>query len=254
MTTSIMTHKTRGIILRTVKYGETSLVVTIFTSRFGVQAYMVNGVRTEKKSGSKAAMFQPGAILDLEVYHHPQKSMQRIRESSWAYLYGSVFHHVIKNSIAVYMLELLQKTLRQPEENLDLFEFCEESLIQLDKSGPEVTANMALFFSIHLAQFFGLRIQDDATVTSNAGHFYLDLAAGGFCAENPGHPHVIEGEMAVVASELLRTMQPAELTEFRLNRQTRRFLLQKLQDFYALHIPEFGQMRTWRILQEVLED
>ena len=63
-----MTHKTKGIVLRTIKYGETSVVVTIFTELFGIQTYMVNGVRTTEKSSAKANYFQPGAILDLVVY------------------------------------------------------------------------------------------------------------------------------------------------------------------------------------------
>ena len=75
-----MTHKTKGIVLRTIKYGETSVVVTIFTELFGVQTYMVNGVRTTKKSSAKANHFQPGAILDLVVYHNDLHSMQRIKE------------------------------------------------------------------------------------------------------------------------------------------------------------------------------
>ena len=49
-----MTHKTKGIVLRTVKYGETSLVAIILTELFGVQTYMVNGVRTSKKTSAKA--------------------------------------------------------------------------------------------------------------------------------------------------------------------------------------------------------
>ena len=61
-----MTHKTKGIVLRSIKYGETSLVVTIFTALFGVQVYLVNGARSQKKSGNKSAMFQPGALLDLD--------------------------------------------------------------------------------------------------------------------------------------------------------------------------------------------
>src|SRR6187431_1942886 len=81
-----MTHKTKGIVLRTVRYGETSLVVTIFTELFGVQTYMVNGVRTSKKSSAKANHFQPGAILFMLVYHNDQKQMQRIKEFKWDFL------------------------------------------------------------------------------------------------------------------------------------------------------------------------
>ena len=85
-----MTHKTKGIVLRAIKYGETSLVVTIFTELFGVQTYMVNGVRTSKKNTAKANYFQPAAILDMVVYHSENKSMQRIKEFSWAFLFDTL--------------------------------------------------------------------------------------------------------------------------------------------------------------------
>lgn len=153
-----MTHKTKGIVLRSIKYGETSLVVTIFTEMFGVQTYMVNGVRTSKKSSSKANQFQPTAVLDLVVYHSDNKSMQRIKEFSWAVLYENLLSDVIRNSIAAYMAELIYKCLKQPEANTDLFNFCEESFLQLDKAGKTVSANFALFFTLHLAHFW---IPDD---------------------------------------------------------------------------------------------
>ena len=110
-----MIHKTKGIVLRTIKYGETSLVVTVFTQMFGVQTYLVNGIRTAKKSGAKAAMYQPAALLEMEVYHNELKGLQRIKESNWAILYNTILSDVIKNSIALYMMELLYKTLKQPE-------------------------------------------------------------------------------------------------------------------------------------------
>ena len=73
-----VTHKTKGIVLRTIKYGETSLVVTMFTELFGMQTYMVNGIRTSKRQGAKAAMYQPAAIIEMEVYHNDQKAMQAL--------------------------------------------------------------------------------------------------------------------------------------------------------------------------------
>ncbi len=64
-------HKTKGIVLRTVKYGETSMVVTIFTEFFGLLSYMVHGVRTSTKKGTgKANLFEPAAIPHLVVYHN----------------------------------------------------------------------------------------------------------------------------------------------------------------------------------------
>ena len=242
-----MTHKTKGIVLRTIKYGETSLVVTVFTELFGLQTYMVNGVRTAKKSSAKANHFQPGAILDLVVYHSDQKSMQRIKEFKWDFLFQEVLSDVIKNSLALYIVELLQKCLKQPEQNTSLFHFCEDILIQLDSAEKEVTANFALYFSLQLPQFFGFKMNDNYEDELNI----LDLVEGNFVARNPEHPHFIEGKYAEITSQLLKAMHPDELHQFKFHLDTRRALLEHYLIYYALHITDFGQMKTLAILQEV---
>ena len=243
-----MTHKTKGIVLRTIRYGETSVVVSIFTELFGVQTYMVNGVRTAKQSSAKANHFQPGAILDLVVYHNDQKSMQRIKEFRWDYLFNEVLSDVIKNSIALYIVELLQKCLKQPEENTVLFYFCEDILIQLDGADRQVAANFALYFSLQLAQFLGFQMNDDYDEHQNI----LDLREGNFVAEQPLHANYIDGENAFLTSQLLKVMQPDELISFKLHHDIRRKLLLLYQDYYALHIADFGQMKTLAVLHEVL--
>ena len=243
-----MTHKTKGIVLRTIKYGETSVVVTIFTELFGVQTYMVNGVRTTKKSSAKANYFQPGAILDLVVYHNAMQAMQRIKEFGWDILFQQVLSDVIKNSIALYMVELLQKCLHQPEQNTALFYFCEDVLVQLDKANKSITGNIALYFSLHLTHFFGFKMNDDYSEEQNI----LDLREGNFVTQQPAHPDFIDGEQALITSQLLKVMQPYELEDIKLHHDTRRKLLLHYQEYYALHIPDFGQMKTLSILHEVL--
>ena len=120
-----MIHKTKGIVIRTIKYGETSIVATIFTELFGMQTYLINGVRKQQKKNGMGIMLQPSAILDLEVYHNDMKNMQRIKECSWAAVYQNLLSDVVKNSIVTYMLELLLKSIKQPESNADLFSFCD---------------------------------------------------------------------------------------------------------------------------------
>lgn len=223
-------------------------MVTIFTELFGVQTYMVNGVRSSKKSAAKANLFQPAAILDMVVYHNDSKGMQRIKEFNWSHLYENVLSNVLKNSIALYMVELLQKCLKQPEQNTELFDFCEASFLQLDNASNTVTANFPLFFSLHLTHFFGFRMIDNYSDTNT----YLDLQEGNFIDHQPTHPHFVDGEYAQLTSLLLKVMQPYELEQFKLNHEIRRLLLLKYQDYYALHIQDFGQMKTLLVLHEVL--
>lgn len=245
-----MTHKTKGIVLRTIKYGETSLVVTIFTERFGVQTYMVNGVRTSKRSGAKAVLYQPAAILEMEVYHNELKAMHRIKESTWFVIYNNILSDVTKNSIALYIVELIYKSLKQPEQNADLFYFCEDALIQLDASDSNIAANFPLYFALHLTHFFGFKISNQITGLND--NVYLDLIEGNFIKEQPVHPHFLHGENAMITSELLKIMQFHELEQIKLNSVKRRELLYKYQDYYALHIQDFGKMKTLQVLHEIL--
>jgi DNA repair protein RecO (recombination protein O) len=242
-------HKTKGIVLRTVKYGETSVIVLIFTEKFGVQSYLVNGVRTSTKKGSgKANLFQPAAILDLVVYHNELKQLNRIKEFKWGHLYKNILSNVPKNAVALFMIELLTKCLKQPEGNEDLFYFCEDAFIHLDESNAAVMANFPLFFALHLSSLLGFRIHD---VYSVKNHF-LDLQEGSYTATQPEHPNFIEGKYAELTSELLKVMQPAELEQIKLNHEIRRHLLHAYEVFFALHVQEFGTMKTLPVLREVL--
>jgi len=243
-------HKTNGIVLRAVKYGETSLVVTIFTELFGVQSYLVNGVRTTTKKGTgKANLFQPAAILDLVVYHNELKHLNRVKEFRWACLYKNIFSDVPRNAVALFMVELLTKCLKQPEGSPGLFHFMEDVLLKLDESSGSVMANLPLFFALHLPVHFGFRMDDNYSDTL----IYLDLREGSFVPELPRHPHFLEGKEAMITSQLLKVMQPGELAEIRLGHDFRRQLLHRYETYYALHIQDFGTMKSLPVLKTVLE-
>jgi len=244
-----MVHKTRGIVLRTVKYGETSVIVSIFTELFGVQSYLVNGVRTNSPKGSsKTGFFQPAAILDLLVYHREPRNLQRIKEYNWAVLYQKIFFDVITNAVALFIIELLQKCLKQPEANPELYYFAEDALTRLDGSEEAVQANFPLYFALHIAGFFGLRIDDNYSPKRK----FLDLQEGFFTEEKPPHPHFLEDPFSGYISTLLKVMQPEELPELPLNREQRRILMEACQDFFALHISGFGAMKTIPVLRTIL--
>ena len=247
-------HKTKGIVLRTVKYGETSLVVTIFTEKFGIQSYLVNGVRTSTKKGMwKANLFQPSAILEMVVYHNDLKQLQRIKEFKWGYLYQQILLDVKKNTVALFMVEVLAKCLKQPEANPDLFHFTEDAFMYLDVSNDTVTANFPLFFALHLVVFFGVSPNPLAAgVSQNAENLYFDLKEGKFSNVQPRHPHFIERKQALVTAELLRVMQPEELEDIKLNHEFRRNLLHAYETYYALHIQDFGMLKTLPVLKEIL--
>jgi len=242
-------HHTKGIVLRTVKYGETSVITTVYTELFGIQSYLVKGVRqTSKKSAGKAGYFQPSAILDMEVYHNEFKSLQFVKDYQWGVVYQHIFFDVIKNAVALFMIELMQHSLKQPEANPELFYLIEDSLKQLDNASPTLTANLPLYFALHLAGELGFSMQGSYTDVTPV----LDLQEGIFVADIPLHPYYVDGQLAELTSGLMNINFYNDLENILLNRSARRSLLQVFQTYFALHITDFGDLKTVVVLQEVL--
>jgi DNA repair protein RecO (recombination protein O) len=238
-------HSTKGIVLRNVKYGETSLIVTIYTELFGVQSYLVNGVRTERKSASKANVYQPTTLLDLVVYHHPNKNLQRIKEVRIQHYYQQVYHSFIKNTIAIYVAELISKTISEPETNAELFDFFLATFLKIDVEKENTLANLPIEFTLHLASHLGFGIQnkfDDSTS-------FLDLQNGLFCnSSDLKSLYFIEKEMAQTISQISHNEKVSHL----LNQQKRTELLGYALQYLKLHIPHLGELRSVHVLHQIM--
>jgi DNA repair protein RecO (recombination protein O) len=244
-----MLHTTQAIILRIVPYGDSSLVVSAFTQRFGIQQYMVKGARRTSKKGSSLAPFlQPAAILDLVVYHNELKQLQTIKEMRWAHVYNQVMQNISRNAIALYLVELMSKCLRQPEANDELFLFATQQLQLLDTCDNAVAANLPLYFTLQLAAHLGFRIEDDY----DTDHPFFDLQEGVFAAEPPIHGMYTDPQLSEFTHQLLQHDNAITLYRLKLNHHQRRALLQAYAHFFHYHVADFGQLKTLAVLQEVL--
>ena len=163
-------------------------------------------------------------------------------------MYQHILSDVRKNAVALFMIELLGKCLKQPEPHPELFYFVEDALLHLDEANEKVTANFPLFFALHLAVFFGFRISDAFTDDIH----YLDLQEGRFVDVQPQHPHYLQDREAEAVSYILKIMQPSELEELSLNQETRRRMMHAIEAYYAFHISDFGTMRTLPVLRELM--
>ncbi|HJT75250.1 MAG TPA: DNA repair protein RecO [Chitinophaga sp.] len=243
-----MLHKTRGIVLRTVKYGDTSAIVNIFTELFGVQSYMVNGVRSSKPT-AKGNLFQPGNILDLVVYHHEQKSIQRISEFKLAFIYTSLHFNIVKNTVALYMIELLQKSLKEPEQHPEMYYFAERALQVLDAAPLTIAANIPLYFTLKVAEHLGFRLNGRY---SEYAH-YLDLQEGSFTDLPPHHSNYLDAAGSEITDRLFQCNEWEKLEEITMNKDKRRKLLYAYLDFFKLHMPGFTELNSPPILHEILD-
>jgi DNA repair protein RecO (recombination protein O) len=241
-------HHTKGIVLRTVKYGETSIISTIYTELFGKQSYMVKGVRqSTKKKTQQSNYFQPAALLDLQVYHHPLKNLQFIKDFQWNLVYENIFSDVVCNTVATYIVELLNNVLQQPETHAELFYFTENILCFLDESHQTAAANIPPYFTLKLLSLLGFEMRGEFS----AHTFLVDLQEGVFCREVPQHLNYLNEEEAKITSAFLHVHALQELENIKIAGIMRSRLLQAYQQFLQLHIPDFQEIKSLKILQEI---
>ena len=243
-----MLHNTKGIVLRVTKYGDTSIILTAYTELFGVQQYMVKGVRvTSKKGANKGVFYQPAAILQMEVYHSPMKQLQMVKDVSWDFVYQNVYSDVLRNAVATYIVEVLQQTM-QPEPHPELFYLIEDTFKQLDKGGPQLVGNLPIYFLIHLSQNMGFGLQGKYSATTPV----LDVREGQFVEKVPSHPYFLEGAEAQTASSFLQVQFYNDLDTIVLSGTQRKKILELFQLSLSWHYKKFSDIKSLPILQEVL--
>jgi DNA repair protein RecO (recombination protein O) len=239
-----MLHKTRGIVLKVTDYSENSVVAKIYTSKFGLQSYLINGVK-KPKAKIRMNMLQPLHLLDLVVYHKPNGNIQRISDARSEPILQSIPYQISKSAIVMFMNEMIYKSLKQQHEDEVMFHFIEKSIELLDES-EKGFVNFHLIFLIKLTRFLGFYPD-----LSDSQLNFFDLIAGIFVANQPPHIHFIEEKYIKLWLQLLESSIDNFYT-LQLGTETRKYLLKKIIDYYTLHIEDFGQVKSNLILEEVL--
>jgi len=222
-----MLHKTRGIVLGFIKYGDTSIISKVYTEEFGLQTYIVNGVRS-KSSKNKIALFQPLTLLDMVVYYKEDRDINRISEMKCNTVFHSIPFNNKKMSMVIFLAELLGKTLKEQAPNKELFDLVLHSIAYLDEAESHFE-NLHLQFMIQLAAYLGF---------------------------SPGSVEEILREIKInlplEERSILENIMNAGPDEFiKMKNTSRRQLLDCLTRYYSIHVENFGTLNSLVVLQEV---
>jgi len=240
-----MLHKTRGIVLKTTLYSESSVVAQIFTDKFGIQSYMINGVK-KPKAKIRMNMLQPLHLVDMVVYHKPNSSIQRISELRPTPVFRTIPYDILKSTIILFLNEVLYKSIRQQNADENIFDYIFNAVLWFDENELAST-NFHLAFLLKLSRFLGFA----PSTETKSDYSFFDLQEGEFKSLPPLHPYFIEKHAASLFIELFTT--PFEkLAEIKIDNTTRRLILDKILVYYTLHTSSFGEIKSHQILEEVL--
>lgn len=239
-----MLHKTRGIVLRTTPYAESSVVVQVFTEKFGVQSYLVNGVKKAKAKIS-INVLQPLHLLELVVYQKNSGGLQRMAEARQLPPFQRIPYDIIKSSLVLFLNEMLYKSVKQQGPDEAMFEFVFNAINWLDSS-ERTPVNFHLYFLLKFTRYLGF-----FPAPQELGQHFFDLKDGVFTNYPPNHSLVLHEPHTSQWASIL-TSRLTTLENVKISNTDRRVLLHKLIDFYRLHIDNVGEIKSCEILEEVL--
>jgi DNA repair protein RecO (recombination protein O) len=242
-----MLLKTRAIVFRAVKYGETSLIVELFTEERGVHSFILSGVRSVKAKFSPA-LLQPMSVIEIVTYFKDNSEMHRIKEVQSGLVFQHIPFELRKGSVALFMAEVCRKSIRETESDAFLFDFIVKTLDFLDKTKMPI-ANLHLYFMLQLSSALGFLPGGEATTVTP----FFDLQEGLFCEIRPPHPFFLNEIESAIVFKLLH-VEMENCHEIEIQRPVRKAILGHLLQFFKLHLDQFGEIKTPDILEMVLAE
>ena len=224
-----MLNKTQAIVLHSLKYGETRLIVDMFTRSHGHLSFIVN-IPKSSKSKFKKQFFQPLSLLEIETDIRPKLQLQKLADVRLSSPFSSIPFDAHKLAISLFLSEFLYHALRSEQRNEPLFDYIVNSLQWFDGQ-PGSFASFHLVFLMRLSRFF-------------------DLRESVFCAVPPVHRDFLDPVEAEKVQLMMRMDYPT-MHLFRMTHQERNRLLEVTLAYYRLHIPDFPELKSVAVLQDL---
>lgn len=240
-----MSDKTQGFVLQSIRYGDTSLIVKIFTLENGLQTFMVKGIRG-KASKNRVALFQPLTFLRfVQNQRQTNSGIGYIKDMELVYAFRSLGIGMNKSAILIYLTDLLSHTLTQQERNEPLYRFVYQSVEWLDLVETGY-ANFPLYFTLELSRYLGFYPQ-----FNYRDHALFDMMEGQFVMAPPPHIYYMDENNSYFLSRVLN-LGLNELDSVSMTGLQRNSLLDGIITFMRLHAPVLKGLRSHEVLKEVL--
>ena len=254
-----MLTKTEAIVLHSLKYGESKMIVDMFTRQHGRLSFVV-GLPKTARSRLKKQYFQPFTLLTIECDVRPRLQLQKLADASILAPLPTLLGDPSKLAISLFLSEFLYYALRGEQQNEPLFDYLVSSIEWLDGQTSGY-ANFHLAFLMHVSRFLGFypNLDEGSQGSTEEGRRrgtrvrptdYFDLRAATFCAAPPLHRDFLMPEEAAMLRLMMR-MDYATMHLFRMNRTQRNRCIEVALLFYRLHLPDFPELRSLDVLREL---
>lgn len=237
-----MIQTTQAIILSSLKTNGEKLVVRALTREFGKVSFLVYGAWS-KRGGHKASLVFPLSLVSLSLDFKPNADLQVAKDISLDAPMMDLMRNPYKSTIALFVGEMLDSCIHQGEESEHLFEFCYNSALVLEHADRGVE-------NFHIAMLVGLssHLGIAPNVDRNEKGFF-DMMQSAYVGVRPPHPHYLDIK-ATAYLYVLSHITYRNMSYYKYNRGDKRTVLEKIIEYYRLHVAGVGEIRSLQTLVE----
>ncbi|MBI4417634.1 MAG: DNA repair protein RecO [Ignavibacteriales bacterium] len=147
-----MIVRTDAVVLKSMRFRDTSKIVTFYTRKFGKLAAVAKGAR-EPKSKFGAAL-EPMTEVHLVLYKKDQRDLQLVSQCDILRPFKTIHSEMPKMEAAMSVLELLHQLTHDEEENPALYRLVTDTLEAVEQAEKNVY-NFVYAFELRFSALFG---------------------------------------------------------------------------------------------------
>ena len=155
------------IVLNTTKLGESSVVLHALSREHGRRSFVVKVSRKTPMS-----FFLPLNILEADVSESPHSTLWRAGAVTVRYPLNGLRSNIYKNTMTLFMSEVLYRAVKDGAREEGLYEWCEKSILTLDAMESDFS-NYHLRFLLELASAMGFSPSAEALAPFAGKHYAL---------------------------------------------------------------------------------
>ena len=196
-----MTVSTELIVLHTTKFGENSIVVHALSKEYGRRGFLVCGAGKRLMS-----LLLPLNILEAEVVESTKSTLFTARNLTARHPLLGIRNNVYKNSMTMFMSEVLYRVVKDGSREEGLYEWCEKNILLLDAVQTDFS-NFHLRFLLELTVALGFSPEARDLLPFVGDHYpVVDRLMRGSFAETMLLP--LNGQLRnEIAEEVLRYIE-----------------------------------------------
>ncbi len=235
----------RGFVVKSIKNGETSMILSCYLEDIGLKSFMVKGVYGTKKPKFSKAYFFPLNFISINYTLSKDDRLSYIKEVKPINFYKSLHSSIEKSTVIVFLSEVLNSVFKEEgDKNQNLFNFLDKSLNWFD--AQEICSNFHIKFLIELTKHIGFY----PNITSENDKFF-NIESGSSSTIKP-LSKFIDFDDYKLFKQLLG-MKFEDLNYMSIDKDSRIRLLNYIIDYYSLHLQMFKSPKSIDVFCEIFK-